>query len=133
MKQNSQTTTPHAYSVEQEITKIFKIISANLKDGLVAERSKPSKGSSFCKGFVNIYEASELKSKNPCNTAPVESYAFYTDGRQPARISSVAIYGKKAFIRCLLLNLKGHLFGRKIISATVEQGRRPFVDVKLAA
>lgn len=130
MKRNSQITN----SIEKEITAIFDSIEANLKEGLVVEKTHPSKGSSFCKGIVNVYKASDFQTKKEDKSIkirPIESYAFYSDTFKPSRIGSVAIYGDKAFERCLILNKRGFFFGRKIVSAKVEQGLRPFVDVKL--
>ena len=136
MKRNFQNSVSNFGSFEQEITAIFNSIEANLKEGLVAEKTRPSKGSTFCKGVVNVYKASDLQRKKEDRSfkaMPIESYAFYTDTFKPSRIGSVAIYGEKAFNRCLILNKRGFFFGRKIMSAKVEQGLRPFVDVKLVA
>ena len=136
MKRNFQKTVSNFGSIEQEITAIFNGIEANLNEGWVAEKTNPSKGSTFCKGMVNVYKAEDYKRKNENQTSkpiPVISYAFYQDTYRPSRIGSVAIYGDKAFNRCLNLNKRGFLFGRKIVSAKVEQGLRPFVDVKLVA
>ena len=136
MKRNFQKSVSNFGSIEQEITAIFNGIEADLKEGFVAEKTHPSKGSTFCKGMVNVYKAEDLKRKKEdkaFNAIPVTSYAFYTDTFRPSRIGSVAIYGDKAFNLCLNLNKRGCLFGRKIVSAKVEQGLRPFVDVKLVA
>ena len=136
MKRNFQKSVSNFGSIEQEITAIFNGIEADLKEGFVAEKTHPSKGSTFCKGMVNIYKAEDLKRKKEdkaFKAIPVTSYVFYTDTFRPSRIGSVAIYGDKAFNLCLNLNKRGYLFGRKIVSAKVEQGLRPFVDVKLVA
>ena len=135
MKRNFQKTVSNFGSFEQEISAIFNGIEANLKEGLVVERTHPSKGSTFCKGMVNVYTAEDFQKKKADRSfkaVPVISYAFYTDTFRPSRIGSVAIYGDKAFNLCLNLNKRGFFFGRKIVSAKVEQGLRPFVDVKLA-
>ena len=135
MKRNFQKTVSNLGSIEQEITAIFNGIEANLKEGLIAEKTHPSKGSTFCKGMVNVYKAEDYKRKKENQTSktiPVISYAFYQDTYRPSRIGSVAIYGENAFNRCLTLKKRGFFFGRKIVSAKVEQGLRPFVDVKLA-
>ena len=136
MKRNFQKSVSDPGSIEQEITAIFNGIEANLKEGLFAEKTQPSKGSTFCKGMVNVYKAEDVQRKKADRSfkaVPVVSYAFYTDTFRPSRIGSVAIYGDNAFNRCLILNKKGFLFGRKIMRATVEHGLRPFVDVKLVA
>ena len=136
MKRNFQNSVSHTGSIEQEITAIFHGIETNLKEGMVAEKTRPSKGSSFCKGIVNVYKASDIQRKKDDKSfkaVPIESYAFYTDTLKPSRIGSVAIYGDNAFNRCLSLKKRGFFFGRKIASATVERGLRPFVDVKLVA
>ena len=134
MKRNFQKTVSNSGSIEQEITAIFNGIEATLEEGLTAEKTRSSKGSSFCKGIVNVYKASDLQRKKEDKSfkaMPIVSYAFYTDTFMPSRIGSVAIYGEKAFNRCLILNKKGFFFGRKIVRATVEQGLRPFVNVRL--
>ena len=136
MKRNFQKTVSNFGSHEQEITAIFNGIEANLKEGLVTEKTHPSKSSTFCKAMVNVYKAEDFQRKNvdrSFKAVPVVSYAFYTDTFRPSRIGSVAIYGDKAFNLCLNLNKRGFFFGRKIMSAKVEQGLRPFVDVKLVA
>ena len=136
MKRNFQKSVSTFSSIEQEITAIFNRMEASLNEDLVVEKTRPSKGSTFCKGIVNVYKASDLQKKKENKSRkpePIVSYAFYPDSFKPSRIGSVAIYGDKAFNRCLLLSKRGFLFGRKIVSAKVEQGRRPFVDVKLVA
>ena len=85
--------------------------------------------------MVNVYKAEDFQRKKldrSFKAVPVVSYAFYTDTFRPSRIGSVAIYGDKAFNLGLNLKKRGFFFGRKILSANVEQGLRPFVDVKLA-
>ena len=136
MKRNFQKTVSNFGSIEQEITAIFNGIEGSLQEGLVALKTRPSKGSTFCIGMINIYKKEDLKQQEEDKTKkamPIESYAFYADTFNPRRLGSVAIYGEKAFNRCLNLNKRGFFFGRKIASATVEQGLRPFVDVKLVA
>lgn len=136
MKRNFQKLVSNQSSIEQEITAIFQAIATNLKEGLVAEKLPPSKGSTFCKGIINIYRAVDFQRKEADKSfkaIPVVSYAFYTDIFFPSRIGSVAIYGENAFNRCFILKKRGFFFGKKIISVNVEYGLRPFVDVKLVA
>ena len=135
MKRNFQKSVSNFGSIEQEITAIFNGIEAILKEGLVAEKTRPAKGSTFCKGEIKVFIAEDLRrmeEDKSFKAKPLERYAFYADTLRPSRVGSVAIYGDNAFNRCLILNKRGFLFGRKIISAKVEQGLRPFVDVKLA-
>ena len=132
MKRNSS----NSNSIEREINVILNLIDANLKEGLAVEKIRPSKGSTFCKGIINIYRKSDFERKKDDRSykaLPLESNAFYGETYKPDRIGSVAIYGEGAFVKCLALKRQGFLFGKRIISATVEQGRRPFVDVKLVA
>ena len=136
MKKILQKSASISGSIEQEITAIFNGMATTLKEGLVAEKTRPSKGASFCKGIINIFKAEDFHRKNADKSfkaIPVVSYAFYTDTFRPSRIGSVAIYGENAFNRCFILKKREFLFGRKIISAEVEYGLRPFVDVKLVA
>lgn len=123
-----------ANSIQNEINSIFNSLKANLEEGLVVEKDHRFKSSSFCKGKINVFDQKDfLKMKEDRNyrVTPIESYTFYEDTIKPARIGSVAIYGDNAYNRCLLIKKRGYLFGRRIISARVEMGRRPFVDVKL--
>ena len=102
--------------------------------GVGGKKLPPSKGSTFCKGMINIYRAEDRQRKEADKSfkaIPVVSYAFYTDIFFPSRIGSVAIYGENAFNRCFILKKRGFFFGKKIISANVEYGLRPFVGVKL--
>ena len=94
MKRNFQNSVSNFGSIEQEITAIFNGIEANLEEGLVAEKSRPSKGSTFCKGEIRIFRAEDLKRMEADRTIkvrPVEMYAFYEDTLRPSRIGSVAI------------------------------------------
>lgn len=123
-------------SIEQEINAIFNGISSNLKKGLVAEKARPSKGATFCKGMVNIYNENDFKKMedNPkIKVRPLVSYAFYNDTYRPNRIGSVAIYGEEAFKDFLSHSKNGFLFGRRILKAKVEKGKYMFLDVKLVA
>ena len=135
MKRNFQKSVSNAGSIEQEITAIFNGIEGSLKEGLTAEKTPPTKGSTYCKGEIKVYKTEDLhrmKKDKSFRAQPLERYTFYSDTLRPSRIGSVAIYGEKAFNRCLILNKRRFLFGRKIMSAKVEQGLRPFVDVKLS-
>ena len=136
MKRNFQKSVSNFSSIEQEINAIYNGIEANLKEGFKAEKTHPTRNSTFCLGMINIYKAEDLKQQEEDKAKkamPIESYAFYADTYKPGRLGSVAIYGEKAFNRCLILNKRGLFFGRKIVNAKVEQGVRPFVDVKLVA
>lgn len=129
MKTNFKNNTENHCSIEQEINGIFNNIQLTLPDGLTAVKTKPLKNSSYCKGIIHIYRSKELESK----PKPIVSYAFYPGTYKTSKIGSVAIYGENAMQRCLTLEKKGFLFGRRIISIKLENGRRPFVDVKFAA
>ena len=136
MKINFKNSVLNFCSIEQEIAAIFKGIETTLEEDLVVQRTHPSKGATFSKGEIRIYKREDIKRMKEDKTfkaQPLERFVFYTDTLRPSKIGSVAIYGEKVFIRYLSLNRVGFLFGRKIVCVKVEQGLRPFVDVKLVA
>ena len=136
MERNFKNNSRNANSAERVISVIFNHLSENVSENLEVKKASLARMSKYCKGVINIYRKDDLKraSEDKKFTAkPVESYSFYGDTYNPAKIGSVAIYGDDALNRCLNLRLNGFLFGHKIRKATVEQGLRPFVDVQLAS
>ena len=132
MKRKSQTFNG---SIEQEINSIHNSLVATLEKGLVAEKVKLAKVFSACKGIISIYRKADLqrfKADPECKPTAVESYAFFADTYRPSKIRSVAVYGANAYNSQYILMKRGFLFGHKILSAKIEYGRRPFVDVTLA-
>lgn len=70
--------------------------------------------------------------KKPAKPSPESLYAFYPRPGDRSRLGSVAIYCGGAPAVCAEILKFGHIFGHKIVSASVEYGRRAFVDVRLA-
>lgn len=134
MKRNSVNNSRNFNSIEKEISEIFNSISSTLNEGLAVKKVKPAKGATYCKGMIKIYNKEELKREEKegyPKAKAVESYSFYASTFKPTKIGSVAIYGENAFNRCVGINKSGFLFGRRVVSANMEQGLRPFVDVQL--
>lgn len=136
MKTSRNNSANRVANFEQEIDSIFRGLEANLEDDSMVVRERPSKNSAFCKGLISVYNKHDLermKNERAFKARPIKTYAFYPNTMHPSKIGSVAIYGEKAFNWCLTLNKRGILFGKKILSAKLEMGLRPFVDVKLVA
>lgn len=70
--------------------------------------------------------------KKPFKANPVVMYVFYPDTNHPDRLGSVAVYSDDAPLRKAAIDRKGSLFGLKVVSTSLEKGRRLFVDVKFA-
>lgn len=114
-------------SIEREIRSIYDALSAAYAKGADIRIEYPKQSS--CKAMIRVYAG---KGDPTLPAAPVESYALYPDTHDQTRIGSVAIYGADADLRRALIRKRGTLFGHRVARATVEQGRRPFVDVKFA-
>lgn len=134
MKRNIRENRLNGGSIERQIGNIFTGLVGNLPENLVAERVKPAKNSSFCKGFINIYKKEEfrkVKEEERKHVVAIETFAFYINGSQDAKLESIAIYGGDAFKKYILLKRRGILFGYKVKDLKIEFGRRPFLDVRL--
>lgn len=64
---------------------------------------------------------------------PLISYAFYPGTYFPSRLGSVAIYADNVTSILAQIRASKSLFGIPVIEARLEQGRRPFIDVRFAA
>lgn len=131
-----KTTVKNFQTIEQTISSIFRILSTTASDNSVVVREKPSKAATFCKGMISIFDRNDLRQQEEDKSfkaSPIIRYAFYPDTYNPARLGSIAIYGKNAPALCAIINKQGALFGHNVISASVENGRRPFIDVRLRA
>lgn len=58
-------------------------------------------------------------------------YVLYQSSIGQDRLESIAVYGAGATQRCATIAKSGVIFGFPVRSATVEIGRRPFIDVYL--
>lgn len=121
-------------TIDQEINSIFHNLTLLGSEQTVVRKEKsPGKGS--CRGIIAVFNRDSLllQEKDPSfKPVPTVRYAFYPDTYFPGRLGSVAIYGENAETMCAKLKNQGIFFGRRIVSASVEFGRRPFVDVRLA-
>lgn len=137
--------------IDRDIRSIFLALNSRAAENSVAVMEKPAQGSS-CKGIIHIYDRSDLCRQRdeeasyrelrnngsdhphhakPYRAKPTVTYAFYPKASDHTKLGSVAIYGENADSRRKLILKIGTLFGHRVISANIEMGRRPFVDVKL--
>ena len=135
MKRNSKENSSGGFEAERQISSIFNSIVSNLPQNLVAQRVKPNKGSTLCRGLIKIYkkEAWEKERDDKRNASrPIETYAFYIKNFQDSTLESIAIYGNDVSTKYYMIRRRGVLFGYRVASVKVETGLRPFLDVKLA-
>lgn len=120
-------------TTNQDIKRIFRILTLHASEGTVVEFEKARKGS-CCIGIINILSR-ENKNRQDAGTldkaTPIVRFAFYPNVYFPDRLGSVAIYGENAMVLCNQLRNRRTFFGMDIIDVSVEYGRRPFVDVRL--
>ncbi len=142
-----------ANSFECEINSIFRILSTKASENSVVVRERGVKGGS-CKALISVFDRSDLKRQaeeeaeyrtnlrrgadrrslaKPFFAKPVVRYAFYPSTYNSDKLGSVAIYGDNVAPLYNLINRHRSLFGRNVISADIEMGIRPFLDVRLAA
>ena len=136
MERNFTDKSSSGFSIEKQIDLIFKGLVSTLPQNLVAVRANPKKGSSLCKGLIQIYIKGESGKgdeniKHSSNKL-IESYAFYMKDFQDSKLESIAIYSNKVATKYYMLKRRGYLFGYKIASLKIESGLIPFIDVKLA-
>lgn len=159
-KKNKQRKTSNRPSpIEREIHSIFQSLSANSPDTEVVflEMTK----NSSCLAMIRVFnrddlareqqEAQEKRNASrldrtlrrddrdskanakPFKASPIVSYALYPSSYDAGKLGSVAIYGHDAPARRTQILKQRSLFGYPVVSATLEVGRRPFVDVTLRA
>ena len=137
-------------TIENQINSIFRLISRTAAETTVVVKERPAKGASG-KGIISVYRIEDLREDEkssvrcsfdgevcailakPFKARPVESYVFYSSVYDDSRLGSVAIYGADAATRCMMINRVRSFFGIMIKEASLEMGRRPFVDVKFFA
>ena len=117
-------------SIESVINAIENNLASNAPAGLSVERKKSGKGQS-CKAVISIF--AEEKPSGEDKRKPLISYAFYHGTYFPSRLGSVAIYADKLTSVLAQIRKGKSLFGIPVIEARLEQGRRPFIDVRFAA
>ncbi|MDE5882246.1 MAG: hypothetical protein K2H60_10985 [Muribaculaceae bacterium] len=139
-------------SIEREIRAIFRVLSSRASENDRVEMVRPDKGFSYV-AIINIYREHPLNSQKDDEVAyrgimpqedgftirrkahkpiPFVKYVFYSNTFDPNRLDSVAIYGADVSIYQTNILKCSSFFGRKVVSATLEMGRRLFVDVKFA-
>ena len=117
-------------SIESTINAIENNLVRNASAGLSVERKKSLRGQS-CKCMINIF--AEEKPKGKDERKPLMTYAFYAGTYFPSRLGSVAIYADNVTSILAQIRASKTLFGIPVVEATLEYGRRPFIDVRFAA
>ena len=117
-------------SIESTINAIENNLVRNASAGLSVERKKSLRGQS-CKCMINIF--AEEKPKGKDERKPLMTYAFYAGTYFPSRLGSVAIYADNVTSILAQIRASKSLFGIPVVEATLEYGRRPFIDVRFAA
>lgn len=119
-------------TIEQEISNIFQYLTLYAGENMLVERENVKKGMS-CKGAIAIKHRvikQNADGEQTVDKVLVSRYAFYPSTYYPSRLGSVAIYGGNPVGLCGQMRRSGTLFGHSIMSARVEYGRRPFLDVR---
>lgn len=145
-------TTKKKPALENEISQIINSLKSAVSDSEVVMTEQVDKSAS-CRAIVSVYRRDDLRrqmeeerayremlskgcSRNslekPFKAMPVTKYAFYPHALDRGRLGSVAIYGEDVSIRRAIITKRGFLFGHRVIKATLEQGRRLFLDVVVA-
>lgn len=147
-KNRSTTVTP----LERSLRSIVASLKAHLAKDLSIVVTQPSKGAS-CVKIIQIYNQAEMMRQkeeeilrrqlakengtgytgNSFKAKPVVTYAFYSSSFDNTKLGSVAIYCSDVLTRLFMIRKNGTLFGFPVISAEIENGLRPFIDVKVRA
>ena len=117
-------------SIESTINAIENNLVRNASAGLSVERKNALRGQS-CKCMINIF--AEEKPKGKDERKPLMTYAFYAGTYFPSRLGSVAIYADNVTSILAQIRASKSLFGIPVVEATLEYGRRPFIDVRFVA
>lgn len=120
-----------ADSIESIIDSIGDTLAAYAPAGTTVKKVAAERGMS-CKGMIIVTRAA--KSGESLSEAPaVVKYAFYANPVCPNRIGSVAIYAADTTPILAEIRRSGTLFGFRVLRATLERGRRPFIDVTVVS
>lgn len=117
-------------SIESTIDAIERTLVRNLPADLTVVREKKTRNATW-KGMISIYPASLPESKG--KRTPLVTYTFYPGTFFTSRLGSVAIYADNVTLILARIHATETLFGIPVIEARLVYGRRPFIDVKLAA
>ena len=136
--------------IDRDIRSIFKTLTSRVAEDSTVVLEKPAQGAS-CTGIIRIYRHDDLvrqeheaschelrrntteggRRSRPYRAAPCVTYAFYPNVTDITKLGSIAIYGESAESRLRMIHNSGTFFGHEVVSARIEMGMRPFVDVKL--
>lgn len=111
--------------IEREINSIYRTLKLKTSGNRVITLERPGRYST-CKATISIYSTSAQR-------VPLVMYAFYSDILHPNKLGSIAIYGDNPEATQKRVLTYGALFGHMVKRVTIENGRRPFVDVTLVA
>lgn len=148
-KKQSRPKSQKTTRIEREIRSIYNALRSHDSDREVVTIEYPATCS--CKAIIKVYRREDLERQSmepeccreqilretnrgakTSKVSPAVMYALYPDMYDAAKLGSVAIYGSEAVTHRSIILKQGTFFGRAVVSATIEMGRRPFVDVKLA-
>lgn len=119
--------------IEKEIESIRRSICANVEEGVKVVNEKVPRSNTFCKAVIAIYKVADYRSLSEGSTLqPLERFYFYPATLRNDRLGSVAIYGNDVISRYGWLTKGQTFYGSKILGASIENGARPFIDIKLA-
>ena len=117
-------------SIESMIDAIENYLVRNASAGQSVERKRAGRGQS-CNCMISIF--AEAKPKGKDERTALQTYAFYPGTYIPTRLGSVAIYADNVTTLLAQIRSGKTLFGIPVLEATLEYGRRPFIDVRFAA
>lgn len=140
-------------AIEREIRAIFNSLSSSDSETYTVVLEHPERSAS-AKAIVKVFLKVDIERQREEETAyreaiaagvdrstlprcfvatPIVMYAFYPKTTDEDTLGSIAIYGKNASQTLDRIVRHGYLFGRTVLQASVEIGRRPFVNVIIAA
>lgn len=154
-QKSTKSTTPKKVipAIEREISVIYKALSLHAPENEAVVLERPKKPFA-CRATISIYLRSDLlrqqeeeearsnsaapdaeapRRLKPFRALPYVTYAFYPATVSPDKLGSVAIYGADPEATLNRIVSSGHLFGLPVKHASIEIGRRAFVDVRLTA
>ncbi len=139
--------------IEREIASIYQALKTRLSDTDIITIEYP-KDKTNCRAIISLYhkadflrqkEEEEAQRTDPSSLNDRKTakklhkatrylmFAFYPSTYNVQKLGSVAIYGDNALAMQTRILTQGNLFGHSVKDATIEIGRRPFVDVTFAA
>lgn len=130
--------------IELEIRSILNSVNSKVSENETVVISQGDKNVAR-KAAISIYRREDLLRQKEEESAkrkglieksfkavPRVMYAFYPSVADQNKLGSIAIYGENPSGTCSIIQKLGSLFGHKVLRASLEMGRRMFVDVTLA-